>query len=209
MRRPKGIRFSSKFSFNSSNTRSSLLYPPALLVRTSDPAIDSLAGVYTKTGQDERDFRPVYKHSVNPNYIYYEGEAGSLWPTFLSVSTLSASYWYIGGLTERRVRSNSSSGQLVIPFIGWELQQDDGQWRELRDQNSRQIFTLNITIQHGEWREGQTVCYKEQNYFKQDEPLRDDKMKTSDVLKMMDVKRMRTYDQLKELDIEENEESLR
>ena len=192
MRRPKGIRFSSKFSFNSSNTRSSLLYPPALLVRTSDPAIDSLAGVYTKTGQDERDFRPVYKHSVNPNYIYYEGESGSLWPTFLSVSTLSASYWYIGHLTERRVRSNSSSGQLVIPFIGWELQQDDGKWRELRDQNSRQIFTLNITIQH-----------------KQDEPLRDDKMKTSDVLKMMDVKRMRTYDQLKELDIEENEESLR
>ena len=80
----------------------------------------------------------------------------------------------------------------MIPFIGWELQQDDGQWRELRDQNSRQIFTLNITIQH-----------------KQDEPPRDDKMKTSDVLKMMDVKRMRTYDQLKELDIEENEESLR
>ena len=34
-------------------------------------------------------------------------------------------------------------------------------------------------------------------------------MKTSDVLKMMDVKRMRTYDQLYELDIEENEESLR
>ena len=203
MRRPKGIRFSPKFSFNSSNARSSLLYPPALLVRTSDPAIDSLAGVYTKTGQDERDFRPVYKHSVNPNYIYYEGESGSLWPTFLSVSTLSASYWYIGHLTERRVRSNSSSGQLVIPFIGWELQQDDGQWREL------QIFTLNITIQHGEWREGQTVCYKEQNYFKQDEPHRDDKMKTSDVLKMMDVKRMRTYDQLRKLDIEENEESLR
>ena len=203
MRSPKGIRLSSKFSFNSSNTRSSLLYPPALLVRTSDPAIDSLAGVYTKTGQDERDFRPVYKHSVNPNYIYYEGEAGSLWPTFLSVSTLSASYWYIGGLTERRVRSNSSSGQLVIPFIGWELQQDDGEWQEL------QIFTLNITIQHGEWREGQTVCYKEQNYFKQDEPPRDDKMKTSDVLKMMVVQRMRTYDQLKELYIEKNEESLR
>ena len=80
----------------------------------------------------------------------------------------------------------------MIPFIGWELQQDDGQWRELRDQNSRQIFTLNLTIQH-----------------KQDEPLRDDKMKTSDVLKMMDLKRMRTYDQLYELDIEENEKSLR
>ena len=80
----------------------------------------------------------------------------------------------------------------MIPFIGWELQQDDGQWRELRDQNSRQIFTLNITIQH-----------------KQDEPLRDDKMKTSDVLKMMDVKRMRTYDELYEFDIEENQESLR
>ena len=79
----------------------------------------------------------------------------------------------------------------MIPFIGWELQQDDGQWRELRDQNYRQIFSLNITMKIT------------------DEPLRDDKMKTSDVLKMMDVKRMRTYDQLKELDIEENEESLR
>ena len=88
----------------------------------------------------------------------------------------------------------------MIPFIGWELQQDDGQWRELRDQNSRQIFTLNITIQHD---------YKEQNHIKQDEPLRVDKMKTSDVLKMMDVKRMRTYYLLMELDIEENEESLR
>ena len=78
MMHQKGIWRLISFSFNSSNTRSSLLYPPALLVRTSDPAIDSLAGVYTKTGQDERDFRPVYKHSVNPNYIYYEGKAGSL-----------------------------------------------------------------------------------------------------------------------------------
>ena len=34
-------------------------------------------------------------------------------------------------------------------------------------------------------------------------------MKTSDVLKMMVVQRMRTYDQLKELYIEKNEESLR
>ena len=34
-------------------------------------------------------------------------------------------------------------------------------------------------------------------------------MKTSDVLKMMDVKRMRNYDLLLKLDIEENEESLR
>ena len=34
-------------------------------------------------------------------------------------------------------------------------------------------------------------------------------MKTSDVLKMMDLKRRRTYDQLYELDIEENEESFR
>ena len=69
---------------------------------------------------------------------------------FISNSSFPAPYWYIGGLTERRVRSNSSSGQLVIPLIGWELQQDDGQWRELRDQNSPQIFTLNITLQHGE-----------------------------------------------------------
>ena len=70
--------------------------------------------------------------------------------TDISLLTFSGSFWYIGGLTERRVRSNSSSGQLVIPLIGWELQQDDGQWRELRDQNSPQIFTLNITIHHGE-----------------------------------------------------------
>ena len=47
----------------------------SFLVRTSDPATVSLAGVYTKTELDERDFRPVYKHKDNQNHIFYEGEA--------------------------------------------------------------------------------------------------------------------------------------
>ena len=63
-----------KINPNEASRRSSLLYPPAFLVRTSDPATVSLAGVYTKTIKHERDFRPVYKHKDNQNHIFYEGE---------------------------------------------------------------------------------------------------------------------------------------
>ena len=53
--------------------RSSLLYPPTLQVKTSDPAIDRLEGSYEKTDQ-YADFRPAYKHSGNDHYIYYKGK---------------------------------------------------------------------------------------------------------------------------------------
>ena len=71
-----------------------------------------------------------------------------------------APYWYIGRMTERRVRSKSQDLTL-IPLIQWEVQQDDGQWRDLKapkdpldpwDRWSPKpfnTFTLNITIDHG------------------------------------------------------------
>ena len=41
----------------------------------------------------------------------------------------------------------------LIPLIKWEVQQDDGQWRELKEQRDPdypiKIFTLNITIEYG------------------------------------------------------------
>ena len=65
-----------------------------------------------------------------------------------------ASHWWMGLLTERRVRSKATDLTL-IPLIQWEVQQDDGQWRELRepkdqlDPDSVPIFTLNITLEFG------------------------------------------------------------
>ena len=63
-------------------------------------------------------------------------------------------YWFIGLLTERRVRSKATDLTL-IPLIQWEVQQDDGQWRELKAPKDPwypepfNTFTLNITIEHG------------------------------------------------------------
>ena len=65
---------------------------------------------------------------------------------------IAAPHWYIGLPTERRVRSKGTDLTL-IPLIQWEVQQDDGQWRELKEQRDPdypiKIFTLNITIEHG------------------------------------------------------------
>ena len=58
-------------------------------------------------------------------------------------------------------------------------------------------------------RRATTIRYKEQNYFQPDEPLRDDNVTTSDVLKLIGVKQMRVYDELRELDVEDNEASSR
>ena len=63
-------------------------------------------------------------------------------------------HWFMGLLTERRVRSKATDLTL-IPLIQWEVQQDDGQWRELRepkdqlDPDSVPISTLNITLEFG------------------------------------------------------------
>ena len=46
---------------NEKSQRSSLLYPPSLVVESSDPAVEELAGVYFKTDR-VRDFRPTYRN---------------------------------------------------------------------------------------------------------------------------------------------------
>ena len=71
---------------------------------------------------------------------------------FLSVGIADYN-WFMGLLTERRVRSKATNLTL-IPLIQWEVQQDDGQWRELKAPKDPwfpepfNIFTLNITIKH-------------------------------------------------------------
>ena len=100
----------------------------------------------------------------------------------------------------------------MVPLIQWQFQQNDGQWRELkapkdpRDPYSFQIFTLNITIGTGNNKEK-----KFNNSYDNYSGLTptDDRVKLETVEKIIDVKRMRSYDLLQELDIEENDESLR
>ena len=53
---------------------------------------------------------------------------------------ISAPYWYIGLMTERRVRSKAQDLTL-IPLLEWEVKKK-GNWRDCG-------FTLNITIDHG------------------------------------------------------------
>ena len=54
------------------NSRSSLLYPPTLQVKTNDSDVNRLAGSYEKTDQF-KTFRPVYKNSINDHHIFYKG----------------------------------------------------------------------------------------------------------------------------------------
>ena len=74
--------------------------------------------------------------------------------SYFQADCIPAPYWFIGLLTERRVRSKATDLTL-IPLIQWEVQQDDGQWRELKapkdqlDPDSVPIFTLNIKLQFG------------------------------------------------------------
>ena len=72
-------------------------------------------------------------------------------------------FWFIGLLTERRVRSKATDLTL-IPLIQWEVQQDDGQWRELKAPKDPwfpepfNTFTLNITIEQGKRRLKNEEC---------------------------------------------------
>ena len=99
-----------------------------------------------------------------------------------------------------------------IPLIQWEVQQDNGNWRELKipkddyDDYSFPVFTLNITIGTGNNKEKK--FNRPYDYYSGLTPT-DDRVKLETVEKIIDVKRMRSYDLLQELDIEENEESLR
>ena len=71
---------------------------------------------------------------------------------------IAAPHWYIGLPTERRVRSKATDLTL-IPLIQWEVQQDNGEWRDLKapkdpwDPHSFPKFTLNITIGTGKNKE--------------------------------------------------------
>ena len=96
-----------------------------------------------------------------------------------------------------------------IPLIQWEVQQANGTWRELKKLDAWEpfpIFTLNITIGTGNNKE-KKLNSSYDNYS--DLTPTDDRVKLETVEKILDVKRMRSYDLLYELDIKENEESLR
>ena len=129
---------------------SSLLYPPSFRVETSESTLTSLTGIYEKTS-DLREHRPVYKHRENENNIFYEGEMW--WYLYKYVNLcIPAPHWYIGLLTERKVRSKETD-LTVIPLIQWE-HLSSGQWTDLKlvntDPNIQHTFTLNLTINHGE-----------------------------------------------------------
>ena len=103
-------------------------------MRTSDPAVENLAGIYIKTPHS-RDFRPVYKNEES--FIYYQD-----------------SYWYIGRLGERRVRSKET-GKTLVPLINWQKRKE-GRWEDLKRKDGGDPyydthfqFTLNITLSHG------------------------------------------------------------
>ena len=124
---------------------------------------------------------------------------------------IAAPHWYIGLPTEKRVRSKGTDLTL-IPLIQWEVQQDDGTWRELKvpkdplDPYSFPVFTLNITIGTGNNKEKK--FNRPYDNYSGLTPT-DDRVKLETVEKIIEVKRMRSYDLLQELDIEETEESLR
>ena len=97
----------------------------------------------------------------------------------------------------------------LIPLIQWEVQQDDGTWTELKKLDAWEpfpIFTLNITIGTGNNKEKK--LNSSYDYFSGLTPT-DDRVKLETVEKILDVKRMRSYDLLQELDIMENGESSR
>ena len=178
-------------------------------MKTSDPDIDHLAGSYKKTDQYTAS-RPVYQNSVNQNFIFYDGEwniSKQINP-FLTHCAV-APHWYIGLRSERRVRSKATDWTMV-PLIQWQFQQDDGQWRELKAPNDPwfpepfNIFTLNITIEDGksEIRVHRLDTYLGPQTNGQRVELKTVEMETR-------IKQMQVYDHLLELDIEENEKSLR
>ena len=178
-------------------------------MKTSDPDIDRLAGSYKKTDQYTAS-RPVYQNSLNQNCIFYDGE----WNISKHINSFLTHYavaphWYIGLRSERRVRSKATN-KTMVPLIQWQFQQDDGQWRELKALKDTvypepfNTFTLNITIEDGksEMRVHRLDKYLGPQTNGQRVELKTVEMETR-------IKQMQVYDQLRELDIEENEKSLR
>ena len=60
---------------NKTFPRSSLLYPPALELVTSELSLSALSGVYRKSGHKNINFRPVYINKENSEYMFYQGTA--------------------------------------------------------------------------------------------------------------------------------------
>ena len=54
-------------------SRSSLLYPPAFELKTSEAELLYLSGVFRKSERKNINFRPVYINSANSEYMFYQG----------------------------------------------------------------------------------------------------------------------------------------
>ena len=105
---------------------------------------------------------------------------------------------------------SKSTDLTLIPLIQWQVQQDDGQWRDLKAPKDRwfresfNTFTLNITIEHGIT--VKKVCSSDKCLGLS---IIAGKMELVNAKKMIEFQNMRVYDELLELDIVENEKSLR
>ena len=98
----------------------------------------------------------------------------------------------------------------MVPVIQWQVQQNDGQWRELKAPKNPlypepfNTFTLNITIEDGK---SEMRVLRLDKYLGPQTNGRRVELKTVEMETR--IKQMQVYDQLRELDIEENEKSLR
>ena len=54
-------------------SRSSLLYPPAFELKTSEAELSYLSGVFRKSERKNINFKPVYINSANSEYMFYQG----------------------------------------------------------------------------------------------------------------------------------------
>ena len=121
--------------------------------------------------------------------------------------------WYIGPLGEKNVRSEETEGTL-IPLIDWQKSDDLRQWENLKfrkDPNSQYNpyfdFTLKITLNHGN--KFYYLEVTEFNIFSYEVKNRGRSVISHSLTELIKVHQMRVYDDLLELDIEENEVSLR
>ena len=109
---------------------------------------------------------------------------------------------------------SKETNKTLIPLINWQKSDDLGQWEDLKfrinpndKDNPYFQFTLNITLNHGN-----TLCLsrnEELNIFSFEDKNRGRSVISYSLTKLIKVHQMRVYDELLELDIEENEVSLR
>ena len=98
----------------------------------------------------------------------------------------------------------------MVPLIQWQFQQANGTWKELKALKDTvypepfNTFTLNITIEDGKSEMG---IHSLDKYLGPQTNGQRVELKTVEMETR--IKQMQVYDQLRELDIEENEKSLR